>query len=1381
MVFYAPAFALAFAFNTLCSLSLTAFPMKPTLEQVLAQSADRHLAVTAGAGAGKTTALVDRFLHLLLNKRVDVRNITAITFTRKAASEMQSRLAAKVDSLLADPTRKADWERIKRVRERLTSANISTIHSFCARLLREYPIEAGVNPNFSEMQEYEVRLLRERAIARTLEEWLDVDVAKDEQAESAHTTSDAEEQAVSQSASRHAAKQQLSILNYKKARRLWNTLGKQNLHQMLREILQSSEIFVELRDLYATTTDAEILARRDAMIIPAVATSAHAYLTQLGDAIEQTIDFSVLNPKNASTQHLAQAQGVISIAKRTYAGLVGMNVTAKTEAAWQEIEHLIENVEAARKLACKNNGAVSSNGIKAGIKDAALLDRMNADLVESYKQLEDVQQIVANRAFDAELLELARILVEIASDAFEYVQQEKDRRGALDFDDLQMKADALLSNPDVQARVRTNIKFLMMDEFQDTNELQYRIAQKVITMWGTEALPQAGWEHSSQNPPHLLSPASNLFIVGDPKQSIYRFRGADVRVFGRAKEEIERTNRALLAARRLLSRIETPNGFVDASSEAQTRGLISLATTFRLAPVVAAFVNRVCGHQMRRMDSEFDVEYEDIICGIGTTSPVRGSVTMLVARGRANEKNKSATTVPSSAVPSEDEEEHTSEAELLAAHIRHIVEDAPVLVREGSAARPAQYGDVFVLARSRSGFDDLTKAFRRAGIPFFVSGGRGYYARQEMLDMRAIMLFLQNTSDDISCAAVLRSPMFTITDDELYRISRCGGASFWERADTYFKQYKDSVEELRCSEAFLRAHSTLTTLLPLASRLTIPSLIRTIIEQTGWRGVIAADERFEQIEANIEKLLELARGFENQGFRNLYDFAEELRILAEHSINEGEAEVVLGKNAVTMMTIHASKGLEAPIVVLYNANGGRSKNRSQASIDGRLGLAFKLQRADEDGTLRDCPTPLHALLSSRAVQAEIAETKRLLYVALTRAKDHIVISSKINEKKNAQQDDNASGALSGGGFLNMIVQGLGREHLNLLHEINIVPDAPHTLRVLEDGALGQMTLADEEVKISIVHEPQQYSFKRPSEAVQEQSSSTTDRTRGFAFAKPLLLAPMDAAIEGDVYSASQLRLFAQDPDEYERVYRLGLLPDEDEALPYSRFEADDDDERAVGTSAGTTIHAVLHHLPKWMNADGTLNDDELRSRIRRAVPDYRSAGRNAQELAERVFREARAVAQTPLVRRYAERLRRENVLVKYEYALSLPFDHTTARGTASRDILIGTLDVMVKNERGEWEIWDWKTNRVASHNEMGHLVEDYHLQMEMYAFLLAHVAPEQQNFTARLLFTRRAAPTALDQDWTRTVEFSRQRIEAIRKRISSLILDIRAVSYGELA
>ncbi|MFK0732682.1 MAG: UvrD-helicase domain-containing protein, partial [Gloeotrichia echinulata HAB0833] len=146
-----------------------------TREQHIAQSADRHLAVTAGAGAGKTSVLVQRFAHLLFDPSIyaDVRSITAITFTRKAAAEMHHRVSQEIEKRLADPERKPQWGKIKAVRERFSSANISTIHSFCARLLREFPIEAGVNPNFTELEEHEGVLMKEHAIMDTLESWLE--------------------------------------------------------------------------------------------------------------------------------------------------------------------------------------------------------------------------------------------------------------------------------------------------------------------------------------------------------------------------------------------------------------------------------------------------------------------------------------------------------------------------------------------------------------------------------------------------------------------------------------------------------------------------------------------------------------------------------------------------------------------------------------------------------------------------------------------------------------------------------------------------------------------------------------------------------------------------------------------------------------------------------------------------------------------------------------------------------------------------------------------------------------------------------------------------------------------------------------------------------
>ncbi len=1382
--------------------------MNATREQLLAQSADRHLAVTAGAGAGKTTVLVERFLHLLMNKRVDVRDITAITFTRKAASEMMSRVAAAVEAMLADESLKPRWEYIKRIRERLNSANISTIHSFCARLLRDFPIEAGVNPNFTELEEYRAAQLREEAITTTLEAWLedDVDAENAEQLRRQH-----------------------------RARRAWNVFGKRGLQEVLTAILSNAERFEEVQTLYATRSDADLLTLRDTMLLPTILADVQRYAQALEQALE-LVDMAQMSANNKTTHALHDAFGKLAVVVRQctalqaqmhsllqnlrHGSLPEKTVRQSLQTIWHETEFFLGQLEAIKTAVCNADGKIKKTGLKDDVLiNAAEFWRINNSLPTLYNAIKGMLAVTRHRERDKEMLEIARILMDIAREAYDSMNAEKERLGALDFDDLQMKADRLLSNSEVQEKVRRSVRFLMIDEFQDTNELQYRIATKILGQ-SVELLPagnSSSSNHTSgttsnatstdassvlsrmaiptayqQLPPHEANErtqreyttqrhSTNLFIVGDPKQSIYRFRGADVRVFAKAQQDIYAINRTRLEAQVLSEVFDTPNGKERADNERQTLGGISLSATFRLAPVVAAFVNRVCGKHMRERSSEFDVEYEDIVCGIAKPSAEQGSVTMLLARKPKNDPPQAPhRTSPEGAehptefdTMLEEALEHASEAELLAQYIRHIIVERPVQVRErDGSTRAARYEDVFVLSRSRSGFDALASAFRRAGIPFFVSGGRGFYEKQELLDMRSFLLFLHNTGDDVACAAVLRSPLFTVSDAELYAIARSAGNSFWERACSYYEQHgkpSDGNGQPRCSAEFRRAHGIITALLPLASRLTIPTLLRTIIEQTGWRGVIAADERFEQIEANIEKLLEQARAFEHRGFRNLYDFAEELRILATHSRSEGEADVTLGSHAVTMMTIHASKGLEAPIVVLYNTNSANDRSL-ELYADTQFGLSFPFERTrtdDNELTVERVTTPLCALAARQHSAAERAEMKRLLYVALTRAKDHLVLSGSLSETKEGM------GAVKG--FLQMLLQGMDAEELNMLVSV----DMPFSdeLNVLQNGTRSTRQIS---YTVSVLHSVEQLvqqSVQQSASSLAEAHEFSPEQQSASAppsSLPPLLLKPLAVEVVSDTYSASQLRLFERDPDEYERVYRLGLPPSDDEDDDHAReginAALEDNKQMMMGTLPGTLIHAVLEHITEWMDERGVVDAERLEGTLLRVAP----VGSKAlpKPLRDRVLSESRAVALTPLVRRLAERAPHALAQWQREYAVFMPLGN---------DIVMGTIDALVLNEHGEYEIWDWKTNRVSSSDDMTTLLEEYRLQLELYALMLSRSVPEQHKFTARLLFTRRAAAIAREQDWTRSVTFSRAALVEIEKRVRTTIQRVRRLSYGEWA
>ena len=1275
--------------------------MQLTREQQLALTSDRHLAVLANAGSGKTAVLVQRYTRLLLDG-VDVRDITAITFTRKAAGEMLQRVAKRLDAMLQDPDNVQDWPHIKHVRERLNTARISTIHSFCARLLRDYPIEANVNPAFTELPEHEGALLKSEAIGDALEQWL--------------TSEDT---------------------TYKEAAfELFRTLGRKRVEQYLQSLLASREVFNTAHRLYAEQSDEGI--------------AGHAFVLVLGEALEL---MSHAAPLLREAINNIERSSLTKAGARNYdAARSAMDAYSPAAGGTPDPDHIVPCLNSLRTAA---EALFTQKGefrkmLMRGVEREALIPALERELGPLLLEIADIAALLANREVDRLVVKHARTLVDIAAGAWRYIEEVKDREGQLDFDDLQLRALDLLQNAEVRTSLQRRMRHVMIDEFQDTNALQYAIAQALLTP-GDEDLPRV-----------IARERARLFIVGDPKQSIYGFRGSDVRVFEQARKEVKQFNLDMRKLELLEGPIRGADGTpLDATSE-ELLGDIRLNASFRLLPVPAAFVNRVCGKDMRRRDSDYDIEYEDLVCARNGTladkqenqASAKGSVELLISRRVVRSSFAEQADADEESDAGDDETQTISEAELIARRIAAAVGGSQRLtVHEfngrGEVGRPVQYGDIAILARGRNKTDDLTAALRRNNIPFILSGGRGYYETQELLDMRSILLFLQNQANDSALAAALRSPFFGIVDTELFEISVAEGSTLWEKFNAYMGREPGSKE---LSERLKRTWRILTELTPLAQRLTIPVLIRWILDRTAWRGLTAGYERREQMHANVEKLLDLARGFEERGFRNLHDFAAELDDLARHSVAEGEADLAAGVDAVKIMTVHAAKGLEFPVVFLYRANfSGNAPTAPQ--FHPALGMCFLGVKHLGDGFETEETGPLFYLARRAAARAEQAEEKRILYVALTRARDHLFISAtvEVNDKGEARRSH---------GFLPPILAALDISESEALER--------EALRYYDDLP---MLIDGKQQRVNIP-----YSIAVHHDLDPQENEAAADEANATAPAPLLLTQAVLTHAELEYYSASQLDLYRRNPAEYTRVYRLGLPPTDDEywqsALGRGAHPEGDQDA-VLGTHAGTLLHAVLESLPAWIGEDD-LNNPQLERHLERAIL---ATGRPVtQQLRKRVLNECRAVGNNEYVRRYAAHMQLPGVW-QAELPFQMYIDELSVRGGRKenplRAFLIGVLDALVFVGNDRYEIWDWKSNRVLSHADMDELLERYRTQMEVYLYFLMRRFPNQESFTARLLFTRRAAESHDRDDWTVSLTRTRNQREKLESQLIDLMRGIR--------
>jgi ATP-dependent helicase/nuclease subunit A len=522
-------------------------------------------------------------------------------------------------------------------------------------------------------------------------------------------------------------------------------------------------------------------------------------------------------------------------------------------------------------------------------------------------------------------------------------RQLKARSRFLNFSDLETLTRKLLKDhPGVAARYRdAEFKHILVDEFQDTNRAQREI---IYALAGPER-------------------PGSLFVVGDPKQSIYRFRGADISVFNDVRQQI------LLAGGQ-----EVP-----------------LSTSFR---------------SHTRLVEAFNAIFAGLF-GITDDDPV--SAAHAVEPGepmRANRPTAGAgpcleilsidPDCAESGRSSVDELRHW-EAWTLARALRQGVESggSQVWDRRSDSYRPLTYGDVAVLVYSSNSMPAIETAFKVMGVPYITVAGKGYFDRQEVADVLNLLKAIHNPADDLALATALRSPLYNLSDDDLLALRMQRGADgsrlpLWSVLAGVARSHGPAVPNL---ERLAFARESLLGLRGLAGRATAAELLTRALEETAYLATLSSLPDGERRVGNVDKLLTIAR---RSGRINLGEFAAYLEARAEQETREGEALLESG-GAVQIMTIHKSKGLEFPIVMLFDASRQGRNTMPVLAVDPALGPVCQI--ALENGTPDEQPFA-YRLARQRAERLDAAEKTRLLYVAMTRAQDRVIVSGDKGGKAN---------------------------------------------------------------------------------------------------------------------------------------------------------------------------------------------------------------------------------------------------------------------------------------------------------------------------------------------------------------------------------------------
>ncbi len=830
---------------------------------LISEALDDTLVVEAAAGTGKTTELVKRVVRLVETGRAErIDQIVAVTFSEKAAGELKLRLREELERarLRADVTSEAA-ARLERAVQRFEEAHVSTIHGFCADLLRERPVEASVDPAFDVLTEGQAEVLFNEAFADWIQAHLD-----------------------------HPSEGVRRSL--RRPRSAWSP--DQEDDGPLERLRRAGLELLQWRDHPAPWTrpagfdrDREVEALADALAV-------------FADLSKGPISRSDLLFRN--TEDLRRAAADIAQERRN---LERRDFSPADYDGW-EARLCTLGARARDLLQGKGSGAQYSRTVGR----QTVLDAREA-LVGALVQFRDRADADLAALVHADLL-----------DCIQGYERRKQKAGALDFLDLLMRARQLvLDNAEVRREFRDRFRYILVDEFQDTDPLQAALLLALASDEGGRVRPGA------------------LFIVGDPKQSIYRFRRADVGIY----HDIC-TRLADEGARR-----------------------VTLRTSFRSVPAIQRAVNAAFSTHMVRDTESLQAAYVEL----RPDRPDHDGQPAVVALPVPRPYGRRQVTLGNIA---------SSLPEATGEFVRWLIADRgwPVPAADGTR-RPMAAGDVCLLFRRFINFqDDVTApyvdALESRGVPHLLVGGKAFHEREEVDALRTALTAIEWPGDALSVFATLRGPFFAVGEEELLAYHALGHG---------FRPY-DVPDDLPpsllpVSEALgvLRDLNRLRNHRPVAD--TIGQLMEVTRAHAGfvlWRGG-------EQVLANVLQIAEMARQYEAEGGLSFRGFVEELRSSAAHAPTPEAPIVEEGSDGVRLMTVHKAKGLEFPVVILVDIGCKLSRDDASRYMDSSRGLcAIKLGGW----------TPVDlAEQNHREASRDRAEGVRLAYVAATRARDLLVI------------------------------------------------------------------------------------------------------------------------------------------------------------------------------------------------------------------------------------------------------------------------------------------------------------------------------------------------------------------------------------------------------
>jgi ATP-dependent exoDNAse (exonuclease V) beta subunit len=829
----------------------------------IAGELDRSFLVEAAAGTGKTTVLVERLVNLIATGTTTIDRVAALTFTHKAAGEMKLRLRQRLDARrAAAEVEPAVAERLTAAIARLEEARIGTIHSFCGELLRERPVEAGVDPGFQPLDEEEARALYARAFQAWIERRLDQD-----------------------GGALRRALTRLAVRNDPQGR------------TAIEQLREAGEALRDWRDFPAGW-------RRERFDREAAVDAMVGDLARLAGWRRRCTD-----PGDLLFQDLLPVETLCTWIERSEA----IARRRDHDALEARLRLLASEL---RKKRRKGRGHRFAEGVE---REAVLAERDRF-----LAALDDF----TTRA-DADLAAALRDELAAVVDGYE---EGKRRAGRLDFLDLVLRTrDLLRDAPAVRRTFQERFTHLLVDELQDTDPLQ----MEILLLLAADDAEQSDWRRTRPLP-------GKLFLVGDPKQSIYRFRRADVLLYQEVQAQLAAGGVEVLHLRRNFRAV---------------RGL-QQAVNHAFAPLMTG--DRVAGQP----------EY------------------VALAEHRANpvEQPYLVALPPPPSLPGDRVSYQAVEAQTpdaVAAFLAWLLADSGWTVGEGGDPErrvPVAPGHVCLLFRRfLSWGEDAARpyadALERRGIAHVLVGTRSFHQREEVETLRMALNAVEWPDDELAVFATLRGALFAVSDEALlrWRVEHGRLHPFRPLPAPPAPELQPIADGLALlAELHRRRHRE-------PAAFTLGRLLRQVRAHAGF----ALRPAGQQVLANVARVVDLARRFEMGGGSSFRAFVERLNEEAGEA-GSTPAPTEDGADAVRLMTVHAAKGLEFPVVVLADPTARLASDKPQRTLDPSRGLCAIPLLGCVPWDLRDA--------EELELRRDQAEGVRVAYVAATRARDLLVVT-----------------------------------------------------------------------------------------------------------------------------------------------------------------------------------------------------------------------------------------------------------------------------------------------------------------------------------------------------------------------------------------------------